>query len=137
MSGLSQAAPDPSIECWTPDPVTLPFSPADARAFWQDQVLPSVNAGSRRVVLARLAGRIVGAVQLGPAKPDAPCSHSTPSLAAPPKSSTCLWDISSLARYHPMRSTSIQAAWSPPPSCTNSRPVRLPSQFDRPKIPDV
>jgi GNAT superfamily N-acetyltransferase len=42
----------------------LPFSRNDATAFWHDQVLPAVTAGSRRVLLARLAGQIVGTVQL-------------------------------------------------------------------------
>ena len=42
----------------------LPFSRTDAMAFWQDQVLPAVHAGTRRVLLARMAGRIVGTVQL-------------------------------------------------------------------------
>jgi GNAT superfamily N-acetyltransferase len=42
----------------------LPFSRADAESFWRDQVLPAVNAGSRRVLLARSAGRIVGTAQL-------------------------------------------------------------------------
>ena len=47
----------------------LPFSRDDAQAFWHDQVLPAVTAGSRRVMLARLAGRIVGTVQLDLATP--------------------------------------------------------------------
>jgi len=47
----------------------LPFSHGDATAFWRDQVLPSVLAGSRRVLLARLAGRVVGTVQLDLATP--------------------------------------------------------------------
>lgn len=47
----------------------LPFSRDDARAFWQDQVLPGVNDGSRRVLVARLAGKIVGTVQLDLATP--------------------------------------------------------------------
>ncbi len=47
----------------------LPFSRDDAKAFWQDQVLPAVNAGSRCVLLARLAGQIVGTVQLDLATP--------------------------------------------------------------------
>ena len=76
-------------ECWNPDPADvdddldelggvlhscvhsgasvsfiLPFPRDEAKAFWQDQVLPAVMAGDRRVLLARLAGRIVGTVQL-------------------------------------------------------------------------
>ena len=47
----------------------LPFSHADAKAFWRDQVLPAVNAGTRLVLLARLEGRIVGTVQLDLATP--------------------------------------------------------------------
>ena len=88
-------AHDPiSIECWNPDSAgfaadlemlsgvlhacvhagasvsfVLPFSREDARAFWQEQVLPAANTGSRRVLLARLAGRIVGTVQLDLATP--------------------------------------------------------------------
>ena len=42
----------------------LPFSHDDAKAFWHDQVLPALKAGTRRVLLARLAGQIVGTVQL-------------------------------------------------------------------------
>jgi GNAT superfamily N-acetyltransferase len=47
----------------------LPFSREDAKAFWHDQVLPAVKAGSRRVLLARLAGQIIGTVQLDLATP--------------------------------------------------------------------
>lgn len=47
----------------------LPFSRADAFAFWREQVLPAVNAGTRLVLLARLAARIVGTVQLDLATP--------------------------------------------------------------------
>lgn len=47
----------------------LPFSREEARAFWQEQVLPAVEAGKRRVVLARVAGEIVGTVQLDLATP--------------------------------------------------------------------
>ena len=42
----------------------LPFSRADSTAFWQDQVLPAVNAGARCVLVARSDGRIVGTVQI-------------------------------------------------------------------------
>ena len=82
-----------SIECWDPGPgvtddlemlgcvlhacvhagasvsFVLPFSREEARAFWLDQVLPAVTAGSRRVLLARLAGQIIGTVQLDLATP--------------------------------------------------------------------
>jgi GNAT superfamily N-acetyltransferase len=42
----------------------LPFTPADARRFWSERVRPAVAAGSKRVLVARLDGRIVGTVQL-------------------------------------------------------------------------
>ncbi len=42
----------------------VPFSLDDARAFWIETVLPGVRARTRRVVVARLDGRIVGTVQL-------------------------------------------------------------------------
>ena len=45
----------------------VPFSLDDARAFWRDSVLPGVKARRRRVLAARLGGRIVGTVQLDPA----------------------------------------------------------------------
>ena len=41
-----------------------PFSISEARAFWKDKVLPGVQAGTRRVVVARDGDRIVGTVQL-------------------------------------------------------------------------
>src|SRR6516165_8272415 len=70
------ASPDPiRIERWNPDSTgasvsfVLPFSRDDAKAFWQDQVLPAVHAGSRCVLLARAAGSIVGTVQLDLATP--------------------------------------------------------------------
>lgn len=47
----------------------LPFSHADARAFWSDKVLPGVRAGTRRVVIARDGVRIVGTVQIDLALP--------------------------------------------------------------------
>jgi len=47
----------------------VPFSRDEARAFWVHRVLPGVRAGSRRVLLARLDGRIVGTVQLDMATP--------------------------------------------------------------------
>lgn len=42
----------------------LPFSQKDATAFWREQVLPGVRAGTRAVLLARLGDQIVGTVQL-------------------------------------------------------------------------
>jgi GNAT superfamily N-acetyltransferase len=45
----------------------VPFPIDDARAFWTDAVLPGVIARRRRLLVARLDGRIVGTVQLDPA----------------------------------------------------------------------
>jgi GNAT superfamily N-acetyltransferase len=45
----------------------VPFAIEDARAFWIEAVLPGVMARRRRVLVARLDGRIVGTVQLDPA----------------------------------------------------------------------
>jgi GNAT superfamily N-acetyltransferase len=42
----------------------LPFSVEDARRFWTDKVLPGIASGSRRLLIARSGGRIVGTVQL-------------------------------------------------------------------------
>jgi len=42
----------------------LPFSRHDAAAFWRDKVLPAVEAGTSRVLVARRDGQIVGTVQL-------------------------------------------------------------------------
>lgn len=42
----------------------VPFSHDDARAFWEEKVLPGVRAGSRRVLVARIGSRIVGTVQI-------------------------------------------------------------------------
>jgi GNAT superfamily N-acetyltransferase len=47
----------------------VPFSHGDGRRFWVDKVLPDVRAGTRRVIIARLGGRIVGTVQLDFAMP--------------------------------------------------------------------
>jgi len=47
----------------------LPFSRDDAAAFWRDKVLPGVEAGTRRVMIARRDERIVGTVQLDLATP--------------------------------------------------------------------
>jgi len=42
----------------------LPFSLADADAFWRQKILPGVRDGSRLVWVARSEGEIVGTVQL-------------------------------------------------------------------------
>jgi GNAT superfamily N-acetyltransferase len=47
----------------------VPFSPEEGRAFWRDKVLPGVRAGTKRVLLARQRGRIVGTVQIELAVP--------------------------------------------------------------------
>jgi GNAT superfamily N-acetyltransferase len=47
----------------------VPFSHEDACAFWRDRVLPDVRAGTRRVLVARADGRIVGTVQIDLAVP--------------------------------------------------------------------
>jgi len=47
----------------------VPFSARDARGYWLEKVLPGVQAGSRRVVVARWGPRIVGTVQLDLAVP--------------------------------------------------------------------
>ena len=47
----------------------VPFALDEARAFWIDKVLPGVRAGTRRVLVARAADRIVGTVQLDLAMP--------------------------------------------------------------------
>jgi GNAT superfamily N-acetyltransferase len=47
----------------------VPFSTDDARAFWQASVLPSLQARTRRVLVARLDDRIVGTVQIDLATP--------------------------------------------------------------------
>jgi ribosomal protein S18 acetylase RimI-like enzyme len=43
----------------------LPYSQADAEAFWRGRVLPAMRAGLRTVLVARQGGRIAGSVQLG------------------------------------------------------------------------
>ena len=47
----------------------VPFSLDDGRAFWRDKVLPGVLARTRRVLVARDHGRIVGTVQIDLATP--------------------------------------------------------------------
>jgi ribosomal protein S18 acetylase RimI-like enzyme len=47
----------------------VPFSMDESRAFWREKVLPSVRAGTRRVLVARLGDRIVGTVQVDLAMP--------------------------------------------------------------------
>ena len=47
----------------------VPFPLDEARAFWSGKVLPAVRAGTRRVVVARAEGRIVGTVQIDLAVP--------------------------------------------------------------------
>jgi ribosomal protein S18 acetylase RimI-like enzyme len=47
----------------------VPFSIDESRAFWMTQVLPGVQARSRRVMVARLDRRIVGTVQIDLATP--------------------------------------------------------------------
>ena len=42
----------------------VPFPIEDARAFWIERVVPAVGTGSKRVLVARDAGRIVATVQL-------------------------------------------------------------------------
>jgi len=46
-----------------------PFPAADAEAWWRDKVLPGLLRGERRVLVARLAGRIIGSAQLDLATP--------------------------------------------------------------------
>ena len=47
----------------------LPFSIDDARRFWLEQVGPGVRAGSRKLLVARKHGLLVGSVQLDLATP--------------------------------------------------------------------
>jgi ribosomal protein S18 acetylase RimI-like enzyme len=47
----------------------VPFSLDEGRAFWRDAVLPDLRAGTRRVLLARDDGNIIGTVQLALAVP--------------------------------------------------------------------
>ena len=82
------------IDCWQPNPAhlteeldmlsevlracvhgggavsfILPFSHDDAKAFWQNKVLPGVQTGACCVLVARDGQRIVGTVQLDLATP--------------------------------------------------------------------
>lgn len=43
----------------------LPFSPAEADAFWRAKVLPAMRAGNRIVLVATSGDLIAGSVQLG------------------------------------------------------------------------
>ena len=47
----------------------LPFSRDDAIVFWRDRVLPTVQSGTCRMMIARRDGQIVGTVQLDLATP--------------------------------------------------------------------
>jgi GNAT superfamily N-acetyltransferase len=47
----------------------VPFSLEESRAFWLAHVLPDVRARTRRVLVARLEGRIAGTVQIDLATP--------------------------------------------------------------------
>ncbi len=42
----------------------LPFEQADGEAFWNEKVLPALQAGTRLLLVARKNDRIVGSVQL-------------------------------------------------------------------------
>jgi ribosomal protein S18 acetylase RimI-like enzyme len=43
----------------------LPFSMADARAYWRDWVAPRLAGGKRHLIVAHVDGDLVGTVQLG------------------------------------------------------------------------
>lgn len=47
----------------------VPFSHDDARSFWTEKVLPPMRESTRRVLVARREGTIVGTVQLSLATP--------------------------------------------------------------------
>lgn len=47
----------------------LPFPMEDARVFWREKVFPAVARGERRLLAARVGGRVVGSVQLDLATP--------------------------------------------------------------------
>ncbi|MCD0505483.1 GNAT family N-acetyltransferase [Bordetella petrii] len=42
----------------------LPYTQADAEAFWAEKVFPAVQAGTRTLLAAHIDGRIAGTVQL-------------------------------------------------------------------------
>lgn len=42
----------------------LPFSQADSEVWWRGTVLPALEVGERRLLVARVGGRILGTVQL-------------------------------------------------------------------------
>lgn len=42
----------------------LPFAAEDGEAFWRNTVRPAVRSGTRLLLVARVAGRIAGSVQL-------------------------------------------------------------------------
>jgi ribosomal protein S18 acetylase RimI-like enzyme len=47
----------------------LPFGIEEARGFWTGKVRPALEAGGRRLLVARLDGRVAGTVQLDVATP--------------------------------------------------------------------
>ena len=47
----------------------VPFTVEEARAFWTENVLPGVRARTRRVLVARVNGRIIGTAQIDLATP--------------------------------------------------------------------
>ena len=47
----------------------LPFAMAQAAAFWNENALPAVRAGTRTVLAATVAGRLAGSVQLSTQTP--------------------------------------------------------------------
>jgi len=85
MTGRTSALDGVTIEQWLPDvdadldmladvlhavvhdgagvSFIVPFTMAEARRFWMDKVVPGVREGTRRVLVAREIGRIVGTVQ--------------------------------------------------------------------------
>jgi GNAT superfamily N-acetyltransferase len=46
-----------------------PFALEEARGFWTDKVAPPLAAGTRRLLVARIEGRVLGTVQLDLATP--------------------------------------------------------------------
>jgi predicted N-acetyltransferase YhbS len=49
--------------------LVVPFTPADAEAYWAERIAPALRAGGLVMLVARQAGRIVGTVQLDCATP--------------------------------------------------------------------